>query len=230
MDSNQFESSDFWVTGDWCQSFICHSSTVICLKCESHLSNPTCNTFTWKKQSSHWPSDPLFSQHTLATLDLAMAAVPSTSAQKLWCLARMEIASAGVVGHNPEIARRKPSDLLMVPYVVRLACLKDEIEIPTSWRSTVPLLSFFWEKAFPTHSKSVISTAQLARLNWTSIYCPPVAWGKYDQVSRKSTSEFPNQPLVLVGGLVSKQKLQNTFFFRYSVDGKKSAPVDMVNI
>ena len=28
--------------------------------------------------------------------------------------------------------------------------LKDEIEIPTSWRSTVPLLSFFWEKAFPT--------------------------------------------------------------------------------
>lgn len=110
------------------------------------------------------------------------------------------------------------------------ACLKDEIEIPTSWRSTVPLLSFFWEKAFPTHSKSVISTAQLARLNWASIYCPPVAWGKYDQVSRKSTSEFPNQPLVLVGGLASKQKLQNTFFFRYSVDGKKSAPVDMVNI
>ena len=50
-----------------------------------------------------------------------MAAVPSTSAQKLWCLARMEIASAGVVGHNPEIARRKPSDLLMVPYVVRLS-------------------------------------------------------------------------------------------------------------
>ena len=32
---------------------------------------------------------------------------------------------------------------------------------------------------------------------------------------------FQTNLWVLVGGLVSKQKLQKTIFFRYSVDGKK---------
>ena len=99
----------------------------------------------------------------------------------------------------------------------------------TSWRSTVPLLNILLGEGFP-YSKSVISTTQLARLNWKSIYCPPVAWGKYDQVSRKSTSEFPNKTLVLVGGLVSKQKLQKMIFSDTLLMEKKSAPVDMVNI
>ena len=146
-------------------------------------------------------------------------------------VARMEIASAGVVGHNPEIARRKPSDFLMVPYVVRLSWMpvsKVKLRL-TILKINRAIVIFILGEGFH-YSKSVISTTQLARLNGKSIYCPPVAWGKYDQVSRKSTSEFPNKTLVLVGGLVSKQKLQKMFFFRYSVDGKKIAPVDMVNI
>lgn len=143
-----------------------------------------------------------------------MAAVPSTSAQKLWCLVRMEIASAGVVGHNPEIARRKPSDLLTVPYVVRLFwMLVSKVKLRlTILKINRAIVIILLGEGFP-YSKSVISTTQLARLNWTSIYRP--RWLEANMIRcQESTSEFPNKPLVLVGGLVSKRKLQKNENFQ----------------
>lgn len=65
----------------------------------------------------------------------------------------VEIASAGAVGHNPEIARKKTIRVTdECPMLcVFLGCSSQRWNWDsTSWRSTMPLLSLFWEKGFPT--------------------------------------------------------------------------------
>ena len=127
----------------------------------------------------------------------------------------MEIASAGVVGHNrhnPEIARRKPSDLLMVPYVVRLSwMLVSKVKLRFNiLKINRAIVIIILGEGFP-YSKSVISTTQLARLTENQYIAPGGLRQIWSGVKEVNGVNFETKLWCLLVVFVSKRKLQ--FFF-----------------
>lgn len=99
----------------------------------------------------------------------------------------------------------------------------------TSWRSTVPLLNILLGEGFP-YSKSVVSTTQLARLT-ENLYTAP-RWLEANMIRCQGSQRenFETNLWCLLVVLYPNENSKTWLFSDTLLMGKKSAPVDMVNI